>query len=166
MADKPASIYKTELELALIEFCEGHIAPLGFRVVDLDCRVSGKSLLRLFVEEKKGEKQISIEDCVRLSRLLEPLLEQNQFFSGAYELEVSSPGLDRRLRLLSDFTAFLGKEVKLEFCEAVEGMGKSARGLLKSAQPEALELNVSGKDKWVNLNNIKKAHTVWQFKFD
>lgn len=158
------SIFKSELETELLSFCEEKIAELGFKVVDLDCRISGKSLLRLFVDNKSGGTQTSLEDCVKLSRLLDPLIEERNFFSGAYELEVSSPGLDRRLRLVSDFANALGKEVKLEFCDPIEGLGKQTRGILAEVNEGQIKIKASGKSVWVSLNKIKKAHTVWQFQ--
>ena len=158
------SIYKSDLETELLSFCDEKIGTLGFRVVDLDCRLSGKSLLRLFVDNKTGSAQTTLEDCVKLSRLLDPLIEERNFFSGAYELEISSPGLDRRLRMASDFSSAVGKEVKLEFCEPIESLGKQTRGHLVEVKEGKIRVEASGKSVWVELNKIKKAHTVWQFQ--
>jgi len=159
------SIYKTETELNLLEMLEKELSPLGFRVVDLDCRLSGKSLLRIFVERIGGpEGSVSIDDCAVISRHLDPILEQSSIFEGSYELEVSSPGLDRRLRLASDFEKATGREIKVAFTEGIPGVGAQARGELLGVQSGEVKLKVSGKPISVSLKNIKKAQTVWQYR--
>lgn len=160
------TIFKTDLETQLLAFIESVLLPMGYRAVDLDCRVSGRSLLRLFIEKTENSSQVTLDDCVNVSRTLEPLIEEKKFFSAAYELEVSSPGLDRRLRKITDFQSSLGKEIKIAFCESVEGLGAQTRGVLKDVEKGRVHLQVSGKDFWVNINQIKKAQTVWQFKMD
>lgn len=157
------SIYKTELERKLLELCEKALASLGYRVVDLDCKGSGKVLLRVFVE-KKETGQVSIDDCVTVSRHLEPLIEAENLFEASYELEVSSPGLDRRLRLMSDFQSVIGKELKLGLLESIPGFGSQLRGELLAISPGKLEMKVSGKEVSVPVGQIKKAQTVWEFR--
>jgi len=158
------SIYKTELEHKLLDLCEKELASLGYRVVDLDCHVSGKTLLRIFIESLNEGVQVSIDDCVTASRHLDPLLEAGQFITGAYELEVSSPGLDRRLRLSTDFEKATGKELKVVLTESIPGVGGQLRGHLLRVLPGQLEMKVSGKEVLVGLNKIKKAQTIWEFR--
>jgi len=144
--------------------CEKELGPLGYRVVDLDCRMAGKALLRVFIETLKEGTQISIDDCVAVSRHMDPILEAGELFSGPYELEVSSPGLDRRLRLSDDFEKVAGKEIKVMLTESLPGVGAQLRGHLLRVLPGQLEIKVSGKDVLVELNKIKKAQTVWEFR--
>lgn len=157
------SIYKTDLERKLLELCEKALLALGYRVVDLDCKGSGKVLLRIFVE-KTDKVQVSIDDCVTVSRHLDPLIEAEGLFEGSYELEVSSPGLDRRLRLMSDFQNVVGKELKLGLLESIPGFGSTLRGELVGVSPGKLEMKVSGKEVSVPVGQIKKAQTVWEFR--
>jgi len=158
------SIYKSEVESKLLDLCDSELHSLGFRVVDLDCKIAGKTLLRLFIERVSEGAQVSIDDCVTVSRHLDPIIEARADFPGAYELEVSSPGLDRRLRLVSDFEKVIGKELKLGLLESIPGVGAQVRGHLLKVHPDQVEINVSGKEVCVPLRQIKKAQTVWEFR--
>ena len=158
------SIRKTDLECKLLEFCENSLSSLGYRVVDLDCRLGASTLVRIFIDSFSGDKQVSLEDCVVVSRSLNPLIETSGILEGGYELEVSSPGLDRRLRLAKDFEQAAGKELKLSLVESIPGIGAQPRGILKKVIPGCLEMEISGKEVKIPLNQIKKAHTVWEFR--
>lgn len=158
------SIFKTDLEHKLLELCDKELGPLGYRVVDLDCRSGGTTLLRVFIETLKEGTQVSIEDCVSVSRHLDPILETGEWIGGSYELEVSSPGLDRRLRVGSDFEKVTGQEIKIMLTESIPGLGAQVRGHLLRVLPEQLEIKVSGKEVLVDLSKIKKAHTIWEFR--
>ena len=115
------SIAKSRLEMKVLELCDTHLGPRGFRAVDVDCHVAGKSIVRIFIERLRLQAeaelssaepetavspkrpQTSIEDCAEVSRLIGPVLDTVEFIPGPYDLEVSSPGVERRLRLVSDF---------------------------------------------------------------
>lgn len=158
------SILKSDIELKLLDLCEKELAPLGFRVVDIDCRMGGRSLLRLFIERLGENTQVSLEDCVQASRHLDPFLEGQSVIEGAFELEVSSPGLDRRLRLTKDFEKAVGSELKIGLVESIPGLGANIRGTLIKVQTGELSVKVSGKEVSIPLNQIKKANTIWEFK--
>lgn len=154
------SIHKTETELKVLEIINQILQNGPYRVVDLDCRVAGKSLLRIFIE-KVETGTASIGDCVEVSRLIDPAIETAQLFSGPFELEVSSPGIERRLRLVGDFERVVGTEVKLELMEKVEGLGANLRGVLVGIEDEKVSLKMQGKQVLVGLGNIKKAQRVF-----
>jgi len=158
------SINKSPIENKLLEFCEKSVSSLGYKIVDLDCRSAATTLLRIFIDSQTKEKQVSLEDCVLVSRHLNPLIETAGIIEGSYELEVSSPGLDRRLRLAEDFEEAAGKEIKLSLIESIPGIGAQPRGMLKKVLSGCLEMEVSGKEVKIPLNQIKKAQTVWQFR--
>ncbi len=157
------------MEQKLIDFCQGLIGSLGYRTVDLDCQLSGRSTVRLFIETDKprGESSdaaqgVSLGDCVKVTEILSPALDTEQIFSGPYDLEVSSPGLDRRLRLRSDFEACVGEEVKLRFYTPVEGLGSQTRAKVLQIQGESLKLKVDQKEVSVLLSNIKRGNLIWE----
>ena len=87
----------------LIKLLEPSVQALGYELVDLDARVVGRGLLRVYIDHKDG---ITLSDCERVSRQLSAYLDVEDPLPGQYTLEVSSPGLDRRLRTLDHFQKF------------------------------------------------------------
>jgi ribosome maturation factor RimP len=120
---------------------EGVIDPVirhhGLTLVDLDWRGDRRrGILRLFVDKAGG---VGIGDCERLSRELGDLLDAEGVIDQAYDLEVSSPGLDRVLRKDREFQWALGKPVR---CWLAGGEEHSGR--LMEAGPERLVLDHDG----------------------
>jgi ribosome maturation factor RimP len=102
----------------LIEIIDRLIAPLGYEVVHLELQTHRQKTLRVFIDFADGnDKTIGIEDCVAVTRALDEPLDQiseiESILHGAYELEVSSPGVDRPLRQAKDFQRFAHSEVRI-----------------------------------------------------
>jgi ribosome maturation factor RimP len=103
----------------LIQLISPWVMALGYQIIHLEIQSHRQKVLRIFIDymEPSSEKTIGIEDCVKVSRALDEQLDQipevEAAFHGAYELEVSSPGVDRPLRLAHDFERFAGREVRI-----------------------------------------------------
>ena len=80
----------------------------------------GTGLLRITVDNPNGNGRVAIERCVAISREVETLLDAADSMPGAYQLEVSSPGLDRLLGREKDFVAAIDLELKLRSPESLE----------------------------------------------
>jgi len=95
-------------------------ASQGLEVVELELRGGGKSrMLRIFIDKPDG---VTHEDCANLSREIGTILDvEDAIPGGSYTLEVSSPGLDRKLFKAADFERFQGSRVKLTTREPVNG---------------------------------------------
>ena len=95
------------------------IEPMGYELVYVELHTHRQKTLRLFIDrlDPSAGGAIGIEDCVKVSRALEEPLDQlsevEGLFKGAYELEVSSPGVERPLRTARDFSRFAGKKVRI-----------------------------------------------------
>ncbi|NDG84822.1 MAG: ribosome maturation factor RimP [Proteobacteria bacterium] len=107
-------------EARLTAFLEVELDVLGYELVALDILNHREKKLCIYIDlkpEATSEDGVSIEDCVKVTRELDAPLEGNpvvaELFKGAYELEVSSPGIDRPLRKPSDFTRFEGEIARL-----------------------------------------------------
>ena len=143
---------------------------MGFRTVDVDCKLAGRSLVRIFIERQLTEPGlqektgVSLDDCAEASRLIGPLLETEECLPGAFDLEVSSPGLDRRLRLRSDFEQFVGQEVKLKLAESIPGMGANPACSLTGVEKEFILVSSQGKEVSVPFSKIKRANLIWKVK--
>lgn len=79
---------------------------------------AGVWYLRLYIDKEGG---VSIDDCVAVTRLVDPLLDEADPIEGSYTFEVSSAGADRILRLPEHFAACMGQEVELRLYRAVDG---------------------------------------------
>lgn len=159
------SIAKTEVERKLLACCSEQIAPKGYRIVDLDCRIGGRSLLRVFIERGSSDgvaNQVSLEDCVAVSRSLGEFLETYDGLPGAFDLEVSSPGIDRRLRLRSDFESNQGQEVDLKLVDRLEGIGGRVKGTLLGTDSQGLRVQQSGKEIGILWTQVKQANRIWK----
>ena len=137
------------------EFVETTVVGLGYELVDLE--VSGKGLMRVFLDKPAG---ITVEDCELVSRQLTRLFAVEGV---DYDrLEVSSPGLDRPLKKEADFHRFRGEKVQLKLRLPHEGR-KNFIGLLGEVQDGVLQLNVDGKQVLIALSNLDKARLVPTF---
>lgn len=101
---------------------EGVIRPLlddlGIELYDMSVLASrGRSLLRVFIEKEGG---VTIDDCERVSREIEALLDVEDPIPGPYTLEVSSPGLDRPLKTPEHFRRFSGSAARVVTFEPIE----------------------------------------------
>lgn len=156
------SVVKSEMEQALIALCDPPLATLGLRTVDLECRPGNAPKVRLFIERIVPGASIGFADCEAASEALGPVLDAAPSLPGSYELEVSSPGLDRRLRLASHFVAAVGKSVRLKLVAAKEGFGANIAGTLEAAEGDRLVVNVDGRRCALVLDEVTRANVVWK----
>ncbi|MBI1364453.1 MAG: ribosome maturation factor RimP [Alphaproteobacteria bacterium] len=116
----------------------------GFDLVRV--RLTGRQSLTLQVMAERPDKTMSAEDCAALSRALSPALEEADPISGAYTLEVSSPGIDRPLPRLRDFEDWQGYEAKIELDRMIEGR-KRFQGVLAGVDGDNVCLDIAGEDE-------------------
>lgn len=157
--------------MQLPELIEKTVAGLGYELVDVERAERG--LLRVYIDftaadaEEKGP--ITVEDCATVSHQLSHLLTVENI---PYErLEISSPGLDRPVRKLEDFTRFAGCEAIVKLRVAMPGTNnrKSFQGILQEPEGEKLSLEFEGKDGPAllefTLADMDKARLVPQVDF-
>jgi len=104
---------------------------------------SGKGRIQIFIWRPEG---VTIEDCTRINRRLARELEHDEFVQGSMSIEVSSPGLDRRLKSRRDFERVVGEQLKLEV-EEEEGGIRTITGLLTEVADDDLLLEPPVKKK-------------------
>jgi ribosome maturation factor RimP len=133
--------------MAELPALEGLIGPAaeaeGLRLVRVKM-IGGKSdpTLQVMAEDPKT-RQLTLEDCARLSRRLSDLLDEQDPIDGSYRLEVSSPGIDRPLTRLGDFEDWKGHEARLVLHEPLNGR-KQFTGALQGAQGQTVLIDVQG----------------------
>lgn len=140
----------------LIELLEPSLRALGYELIDLDVRTGRNGLLRLFIDK---DPRVTLADCEYVSEQIGALLDVEDPLPGHYTLEVSSPGLDRRLRTRQHFERFVGEEVKVELTVPKEGR-RRFRGLLKGIEDDTLELEVDERSWFLAVDEIALARLV------
>ncbi len=91
----------------------------GMEVVDVECRGGGRGrLVRIYIDKPAG---ITHADCELISRQVSAILDVEDCIPGRYTLEVSSPGLDRKLLKPADYQRFVGRKARIQLRHAVEG---------------------------------------------
>ena len=136
-------------------------------LVDVEvARNRGQGLLRITVDSPSADGRVPIERCVAISREVETLLDAGEAMTGAYQLEVSSPGLDRLLGREKDFVAAVGQQVRLRTRRPFEGR-KRFRGRLlamhEQSEPTVLEVEVDGESFAIPFDEVEKANTIYEF---
>lgn len=144
-------------DMELHSLLESTLSGLGYEMVDLEISNRGK-LLRLFIDKPDG---ITIDDCTLVSNHISRLLAVEMDFD--YDrLEVSSPGLDRPLKKVSDFQRFQGETALVKIRVPFQGR-KKFEGVLLGVEGEKLKLEVEGNVMQFELDNIDKARLVPKF---
>ena len=118
------------------DLAEPLLEELGFRLVRV--KVSGRDGGTVQVMAERPVGQMTIEDCAQISRKLSSLLDALDPMPGGYQLEVSTPGIDRPLVRPSDFASFTGHEAKVELKELVDGRKRFKGRIEGVAKDEAL----------------------------
>ena len=109
----------------------------GMELVDVEFVGRGpNAVLRIFLDKAGG---ITLGDCERVSKQVGAVLDVEDFIPTRYTLEVSSPGLDRRLVKLADFERFAGRQVKLVLKAPRDGR-RRFHGKLRGVQEGAIQL--------------------------
>jgi len=119
----------------LAKMIEPEVNSLGYDLVRV-CMIGGTSDPTLQVmAERPDTRQLTIDDCERISRRLSVVLDLCDPIEGSYRLEVSSPGIDRPLTRLNDYKDWAGYEARLHLAEPLEGR-KNFTGLLQGTEGE------------------------------
>jgi ribosome maturation factor RimP len=142
----------------------------GYELVEVEwIRQSGRWTLRLFIDRAEG---VGIEDCQLVSRTVEPILDVEDFIEPTYDLEVSSPGLDRPLRKPADFDRYAGQRARVKAYGPVAGTApgspgrKHWSGVLRGFRDGAVEIEVDGALHRIPHEQIAKAHLEYDFDAD
>ena len=146
----------------ILVLAEDLLLNLGFELVDMEFSQSDEgSILRLFINKDGG---VTLEDCTHVSRMFGALLDVEDPIAGRYSLEISSPGLNRRLRKFQDFQTRIGETVKIKLVQTLDGR-RRFKGILKEVQGEPLivTVEVDGEEFTVPLDESARCNLVYKF---
>ena len=147
---------------SLVEQIEALIAPsltsMGFEIVQVKL-MDGKNSQTLQIMAERLDGSMSLDDCTQVSRQVSAILDVEDVIPKAYRLEVSSPGIDRPLVKLSDYTDFQGHAAKIETVLPVDGR-KRFSGVLKGVADNKIHITVDGRDHQIPFADIQTAKLV------
>lgn len=147
---KLSSVKLTNLLKPLVE-------DLGYEFVGLEHSSNPKHPALVIYIDKQGG--VAVEDCERVSREAAALLDVEDPIPGRYNLEVSSPGLDRPLFTLEQFERFAGEIVQVSLYAPLEGRRKF-KGTILGTENGRLRLEVDGAEVVLDMSNVAKARLV------
>ncbi len=137
------------------------IEELGYEIVRVlllsSARDGGVQTLQIMTEAEDGT--ISVEGCAKISRAVSVILDVEDPISGEYNLEVSSPGLDRPLTRRKDFVNYAGYEVKVEMECAIEGR-RRFKGELLGLKGDEINILVDGIEYLLPIEDVLKSKLV------
>ncbi len=152
---------------------EPYVMDAGFDLVEVQ---SGREptgwVVRLFIDSapeqqaEKGQVPVSHADCERVSRDISAALDVADLISHAYQLEVSSPGLDRPLRRERDFARFAGQSARIKLADGVEGR-RNFSGTIRGAHDGVVEIECDGRSYQLPVEQVAKANLMpdWEREF-
>ena len=142
------------------ELVENIIIDLGYDLYDVEYLKEGKDyILRITIDNDKG---INIEDCEKVSNAINDILDSADYIKDQYNLEVSSPGLERILKKDKHFEKQVGNEVYIKLYKSVNGL-KEVQGVLKEYSPEKLILDVKDEKIEIECKDIAIAKTIFNW---
>ena len=151
---------KADIEKKTEELVMPIIEQFGYELWDVEYVKEGSDYyLRIYADKEGG---FTVDDCEAVSRAIDPLLDEEDFISDAYILEVSSPGLTRKLVKDRDFDRSIGRLIRINLYKAVDGE-KSYVGNLKEYDNENLTVEITA-DNIVTIprNNISMVRLEFE----
>lgn len=143
----------------LHELIEKTVAGLGYELVDIEQSPRGR-VLRVFIDMPEKVGGIDVDDCSTVSSQLSRVLTvENVDYD---QLEISSPGMDRVLKKVSDFERYSGSEINLRLRLPVGGR-RNFNGVLQGVQDGKLRLAIDTGEVELDLGNVDKARLVPKF---
>ena len=151
--DEVRVIAETGIEARIAHIVEPVAEGLGFRLVRV--KVSSANGITVQIMAERPDGTMTVGDCETLSRDISPALDVEDPMDAAYNLEVSSPGIDRPLVRRSDFVKWVGQETKIELARPLDGR-KRFKGKLVGLEGDSLILELD-KSKLDGTTTVKLA---------
>ncbi|MGM9571472.1 MAG: ribosome maturation factor RimP [bacterium] len=146
---------KQKIEETVALMAEPVISELGLEFVDVEFKKEGSDwFLRIFIDKETG---VELDDCEKVSRIIDKKLDEIDPIAEAYHLEISSPGLDRPLKKDADFSNFAGRQVKITTYTNVEGKKKFLGELLGLQDQTVKIIDKQGNTIAIPRDKIAKA---------
>jgi len=149
---------KKSIRETVREAIEPTVTELGYSIWDITySKIGADYHLEITIDNEAG---INIDDCERVHRAIDPILDERDPIEGFYYLEVSSPGIERELRTPEHIRLSLGAKVEAKLFTVKDGR-KSVVGALKSYDGESVVISDGESDTTLLESEISKLTTVY-----
>ena len=143
-----------EIEEKLLKALEEVVSTKGMRIVNINISNSSSSpSIKIIIDAARG---IGVDDCSLTSRLADDLIKINGYFDD-YDIEVSSPGINRQLFSVTDFMLYKGFIVKIKLKSGISNQ-KNFVGKIKDVDEENIKIELDDSEILINFKNVKKAN--------
>ena len=150
----------SKIEDTVLEISDSLAEKMNFSVVDAEYKKeSGMQILRVYIDKDGG---VDLDDCEKFSRALEEILDKEDPIEEAYNLEVSSPGLDRQLKKEREFLHYVGRQVEVKLYKETDGR-KEFDGILKEYKDKKVYIETDG--EVIEINPKDAAYIRLYFEF-
>ncbi|GAA6205930.1 ribosome maturation factor RimP [Thalassotalea sp. SU-HH00458] len=150
-----------KFEHKLTDMLRPAVEEVGVELLGIEFVSAGKhSILRLFIDHENG---IDVDNCAEVSRQVGALLDVEDPISTEYNLEVSSPGLDRPLFSLAHYQAVVGETVNIRLSLPLNGRRKF-KGILNAVENDMLIVTVDNEEYELVFSNVDKGNLVHNFE--
>ncbi|KZN50637.1 ribosome maturation factor RimP [Pseudoalteromonas luteoviolacea] len=150
----------SKLEQDLTVMLEPAVEACGFELLGLEFVQAGRhSTLRVYIEHENG---INVDDCAEVSRQISAIMDVEDPITNEYNLEVSSPGVDRPLFKQAHYEDAQGEEVRLRTKLPQDGR-RNFKGDLVAVKGDMITLTVDGHEHHIMLSNVERANIIAKF---
>lgn len=147
-------------EQQLVDLLKPVVEALGFEFWGVEYLSQGKdSVLSVYIDSEKG---ITVDDCATVSRQVSGIMDVEDPISGEYNLEVSSPGMDRPIFTVEQFNRYVGEFVDVKLRYAFEGRRKFKGKLVAIEDSEDIVVHVDTHEYILPIDAIDKANLIFQ----
>lgn len=155
---------KEQIEDRVRSLAEALVSAEGLELLDVEfVRENGGWILRLFIDQPGGK--VGVEECARASRVVDPALDVEDFIPQEYQLEVSSPGLNRPLKKPAHFERVKGQTVRVKtFGPLFDPPRKNFVGTLETVTGDDVTVAVEGAGAFtIPFKDIARANLEFEF---
>lgn len=147
-------------EKRIASFVEPVLVDMGYDLVSLRIIGSQKLQTLQIMAENRDTGTLDLNGCTEISNAISALLDVEDPIQSAYQLEVSSPGIDRPLVRDRDYTKHIGFEISVETYEANEDAQKKFRGKLSAYDGQSLTMITDHGDVTIEMDNVSRAKLI------
>lgn len=141
----------------MVELLQPVVTAMGYELWGIEQLPDGKAtLVRVYIEHESG---INLEDCTAVSRQVAGVLDVEDPITGAYRLEISSPGLDRPLFTLEHFSRFIGQHARVHLRQKLQNR-KRISGKISRIEDDKVTIDSEGIEYTISAGLIEKANLL------